>query len=281
MIRKAATETYEVDEDGLPRELVGAWVKQKHEHLTGYVGRARAARQKYLGPGKGGATYIDLFCGPGRAHIRAAEVVDGSAVAAWKETLDHGARFSAVHIADQDERLLQACEVRLKRLGAPVLPYSGPAHTVLDAIVANLSPHALHLGFLDPYNLESLHFSIFEKLSRFRRMDLIVHVSAGEGSRNIADYADRQSPQIESFAPGWQAHVDTNRGKQAVTQQLFHYWLTCVQALGFRMSEAVVEVRNEKSALMYWLVHLSKHELPARLWEDTSDDGQGKLFPKG
>lgn len=63
-----------------------------------------------------------------------------------------------------------------------------------------------------------------------------------------------------------------------MTQQLFHYWLTRVQAIGFRMSDAVVEVRNEKNALMYWLVHLSKHDLPGKLWQDTSDDGQGKLF---
>jgi three-Cys-motif partner protein len=279
VIRKAEAEAYEPDEDGLPRELVGAWVEKKHAHLTGYVGRARAARQKFLGTGKAGATYIDLFCGPGRARVRDTQnIVDGSAVAAWKETLAYGARFSAVHIADRNPRLLEACHARLSRLGAPVRSHGGEATDVIEEIVGSLNPHALHLGFLDPYNLESLDFSLIEKLSRFRRMDLIVHLSAGEGSRNIADYVDKESPQIASFAPGWQKYVDRKRGKQSLTQQLFQYWLTRVQDLGFRMSESVVEVRNEKSALMYWLVHLSKHELPKKLWTDASDDGQGKLF---
>lgn len=160
VIRKADKEAYEPDEDGLPRELVGAWVKKKHAHLSGYVGRARAARQKFLGPGRAGATYIDLFCGPGRARIRdSAEVVDGSAVAAWRETLAYGARFSAVHAADRDASLLAACEARLKRLDAPVLAHSGATASVIDGIAVKLNPHALHLGFLDPYNLESLHFS--------------------------------------------------------------------------------------------------------------------------
>lgn len=57
-------------DDGLPVEEVGIWAKDKLSSLCRYIDISRGVRSKWIGPGKGGATYIDLFCGTGRSKIR-------------------------------------------------------------------------------------------------------------------------------------------------------------------------------------------------------------------
>ena len=54
-----------LDDDGLPLDEVGAWAKEKHERLRRYVDISRGARRKFA---RGGTTYVDLYCGTGRAH---------------------------------------------------------------------------------------------------------------------------------------------------------------------------------------------------------------------
>ena len=57
--------------DGLPVLEVGPWSAEKHDYLRRYITATRAARARYLPPlGRGGAAFIDLFAGPGRARIR-------------------------------------------------------------------------------------------------------------------------------------------------------------------------------------------------------------------
>src|SRR5260221_14577952 len=101
--------------DGRPAEEVGPWVEDKHFVVTEYVKLSHGARSKFLGAGKGGATYIDLFCGPGQTKIRdSAQLVDGAAVAAWKAARDSGSPFTALYIADKDDERRQHCAWRLR-----------------------------------------------------------------------------------------------------------------------------------------------------------------------
>src|ERR1700676_5230113 len=97
-------------DDGLPAEEVGSWAKEKHNYVRRYVDISRAARKKFLGPGKAGATFIDLFSGPGRARIReTGEWIDGSAVAAWKIAQSSGSGFSEMLVSDIDDERRGAC----------------------------------------------------------------------------------------------------------------------------------------------------------------------------
>ena len=67
-----------LDDDGLPLDEVGACAKEKHERLRRYVDISRGARRKFA---RGGTTYVDLYCGTGRAIIRETnEKIDGSPV---------------------------------------------------------------------------------------------------------------------------------------------------------------------------------------------------------
>lgn len=82
-----------LDDDGLELDEVGAWAKEKHERLRKYVDISRAVRRKFLSR-SGCATYIDLFCGSGRAFIRDTnEKIDGSPLVAFKCARDGGDHF--------------------------------------------------------------------------------------------------------------------------------------------------------------------------------------------
>lgn len=97
-------------------DTVGRWASEKHDYLARYIEITGGTRAKYLGPGKAGAAYIDLFCASGRARVReTGELIDGSAVVAWKASLNSGAPFSKVLIADLDEGKRSACLRRFTR----------------------------------------------------------------------------------------------------------------------------------------------------------------------
>jgi hypothetical protein len=51
--------------EGVQAEEVGLWVEEKHFFITEYIKLSHGARLGFIGPNDAGATYIDLFCGPG------------------------------------------------------------------------------------------------------------------------------------------------------------------------------------------------------------------------
>jgi three-Cys-motif partner protein len=139
---------YEPDEeDGLPREIVGAWVREKHARLERYVSISAPTRRKYLGSGqgKGGATFIDLFSGPGRARIDGTdEAVDGSPLVAWRKSVERTAAFSQVYVGDLEPVLVDAAKIRLGMAGAPAFGEAKPAIEAVDRVIENLNPYGLH-----------------------------------------------------------------------------------------------------------------------------------------
>src|SRR2546430_2104153 len=91
--------------DGLIVDEVGQWATEKHERLKKYIDASRGARAKFLPPNNdGGASYIELFSGPGRSLIRdTTNFIDGSPVVAYKAARASGARFSSHHRAAIDK----------------------------------------------------------------------------------------------------------------------------------------------------------------------------------
>lgn len=173
-------------DDGLPAEEVGAWAVEKHNYLRRYLDISRGARQKFLGSRGAGATFIDLFCGTGRARIReTGQWIDGSAIAAWKTGEGGNGRFSEVLVSDIDETRRKACVQRLRRLGADVRELGGPAIGAAEEVISVVHPRGLHFAFLDPYNLAELDFSIIKTLSKLKRIDMLIHISAMDLQRNL------------------------------------------------------------------------------------------------
>src|SRR5262249_23909714 len=157
---------------------VGPWAKEKHQRLRRYVDISRAARRKWI-QGHGGATYIDLYCGTGRAVIRdTGEKIDGSPLVAFKCARDVGVPFSEIHIADASEERRRAAQRRIITAGGSALTDVGPAEETARRIVKQVNPYGLHFAFLDPYNLQDLPFSVIQAFSSLKHVDILIHVSA-------------------------------------------------------------------------------------------------------
>lgn len=265
-------------DDGLPAEDVGPWAKEKHEYLCRYVDISRGARGKFIGPSKAGATYIDLFCGPGRAQVRKGEFIDGSCVAAWKKSVEGGYPFTSVFIADKDEARLEAATVRLKAAGAPVVSFHGAAIDTAKIILNRLDHRGLHFTFLDPYNLGVLDFSIFSTLAKRKRMDILVHLSKMDLQRNLGRNVKADVSAFDAFAPGWKAVIDTAQGQQGIRVELINYWKSLIAGVGFEASPEMKLLKGEQEQHLYWLLLVAGHDLPHKFWKVAAKTDKQTAF---
>lgn len=266
-------------DDGLPAEEVGVGAKDKHNFLSRYIDISRSARAKFLGPDKAGATYIDLFCGPGRCKVRnSGEWIDGGVVAAWKKSEQGNAPFSQVFIGDLDVQRRKAAATRLHNAGAPVVEVNGAAIDAVKTVIGRLDPYGLHFAFLDPFSLEALDFGIIDSLSKLKRIDILVHVNQMDLQRNLDSNAMSEESAFDTFAPGWRSKVNVNRGQQETRQRVFQYWRDQVASLGVWPSADMKLIRGSRNQPLYWLLLAAKHDLAHRFWATASNiEGQGKL----
>lgn len=266
-------------DDGLPAEEVGNWAKEKHKYLGRYIDITRAVRQKWLGPNGAGATYIDLFSGPGRCRIRdTGEWIDGGVVAAWKMSVKSGAPFTQIYIGDLDAVRRDAAVTRLKKLGAPVIELEGDAVRAAKDLAVKLNPHGLHFAFLDPFSLDALNFEIIKALSVFSRMDILVHISQMDLQRNAVSNAVAPDSAFDSFAPGWRSAFPALNPSRVIQREILEHWRDLVVGLGAWPSDHVQLIRADKNQPLYRLLLISKHHLALQFWSEASNvTGQGKL----
>lgn len=266
-------------DDGLPAEEVGVWAKEKHDYLCRYIDISRATRSKYIGDRKGGATFIDLFCGPGRCRVRdTGEWIDGGVVAAWKKSCESAAPFTHVYVADLDAQRRRSAVERLRRLNAPVIEIDGAAAQAAKEVVARANPYGLNFAFLDPFDLANLSFDIIETLAGLKRIDMLIHVSQMDLQRNTVSYATADESAFDSFAPGWRNRVARDQSQQALRRQVLQYWRDKVADLGVWPSTEMKLLKGEKNQPLYWLLLAAKHELAHKFWATASNvEGQGKF----
>lgn len=266
-------------DDDLPAEEVGVWAKEKHELLQRYIDISRAVRRRWIGPTNAGATYIDLFCGPGRAKVRkTGEWIDGSCVAAWKKSVEGGSPFSAVYIADADAEKLKYATERLRRLNAPVVPIHGKAVDTVKQIAARLHPSGLHFAFIDPFNLGAFDFEVMKTLSWFKYIDMLVHVSKMDLQRNLGFNVGMQQTAFETFAPGWRSSVNLGQSQPNIRRDVFEHWRGLVGSLGIDASSDMRLITGSRNQPLYWLLLVAKHDLAHKFWATASHTGQDSLF---
>lgn len=268
MPTKRKEDRYELDPaDGLRRELVGPWAQEKHQRLRHYVDISRAARRKF----QGNSTFIDLYCGPGRARIKNSNIViPGSAIAAASEAQRHSA-FGEIYIADLDETNVAHCEQRLAQEHIqPVFSFVGEAETTVRTIRQKLSPSALHLAFLDPYNIQALPFSVIRTLAELPRMDLLIHVSTMDLQRNVKAFM--ANGKLDRFAPGWRERVEPAARNDVALLAVFHHWCDLIRKLGYQeVGDLVERVSGARNQPLYWLVLASKNSLGKEFWGKVSN----------
>lgn len=269
-----------LEHDSLPLDEVGAWAKDKHDRLRKYVDISRAARRKFV-QGSGGATYIDLYCGAGRAVVReSGEIIDGSPLAAFKCAKEGGVPFSQFYIADTDLEKCDACAKRIASVGGHALTAIGAAEVTAARIVSQLNGHGLHFAFLDPYNLDDLPFSVLESFSSLKRIDLLIHVSAQDLQRNLDAYSISADGPLDRFAPGWRSIVDLKQSKRATRAAFIEYWISKMTALGLPPARhAELVSGTTKNQRLYWLIFVSRSDFAKSLWDKIRNvSGQGQLL---
>jgi three-Cys-motif partner protein len=269
-------EHYSLGDDGLLVENVGPWATDKLKIVTDYIQASSAARRRYLGSG---AAYIDVFCGPGRSKIRTTgKYIEGSPVAAFIKAKSSMAAFTAMHISDADSELLSAAETRLINLEAPVTSTPGPASSAIPKIVCRLNPSGLHFAFLDPHNLGTLSFDLFESLAKLKRIDVIVHVSLSDLQRNVDRYASTAYDQFDRFAPGWRDHIQTDMNQGSLRAAILQYWSNKVETLGLPRAKHCELITGPQNQRLYWLIFLGKHDLAHSLWSKISSSAKAPPF---
>ncbi|MBX9841813.1 MAG: three-Cys-motif partner protein TcmP, partial [Xanthobacteraceae bacterium] len=177
-----------------------------------------------------------------------------------------------------DEELVESCEKRLRRLEAPVHPIEGPASKAMPAIVRQLNPSGLHFAFLDPHNLGTLSFDLFETLAQLKRIDIIAHVSLSDLQRNADRYTSQAHDQFDRFAPGWRKHIDIDMNQERLRAEILKYWSKKVVALGLPQAKHCQLIRGAQNQRLYWLIFLARHELAHSLWSKISSVGKAPEF---
>jgi three-Cys-motif partner protein len=268
-----------LDSDGLLLDEVGPWAKEKHERLRKYIDITRATRRKWVN-GSGGATYIDLYCGAARAIIRGTqEKIDGSPVVAFKSARDRGVPFSEIHIADASEESCRAAQQRLANAGGSAKIEIGNADVTVVQVARKLNPYGFHFAFLDPYNLDALPFPVIEALAKFRRMDVLIHISVHDLQRNLDIYSMSKEGPLDRFAPGWRNAVSLRQSKSATRAAYVAYWAAQMEKLGFAPARYVLVSGPTKNQRLYWLVMVSHHKLAQEFWDKIRNvSGQGELL---
>ena len=254
--------------DDLPALEAGEWADEKHGLLREYVSLSSGARGMWFKESND-ATYIELFSGPGRIFYKGTDrFADGSPLVAFKESAKGNNPFSHMHLGDASREFCDALGQRLKKIGPTVRPYPQSAEVSIIEICKNLSPYGLHFAFLDPYNIESLPFSIIEQLSRFRHMDVLIHVSAMDLQRNLPRWTKSEHCPLDEFAPKWrQAVGDSNPSDIVARGLLLEHWLSLIENAGFQDAEVKHLVRGETNQPLYWLVLIAKHKLALKFWK--------------
>jgi three-Cys-motif partner protein len=264
-------------DDMLPISDVGEWALEKHDRLRRYVDITRGVRKQFVL--RAGATYIDLFSGPGRSRIReTGQLIDGSPVVATSKALEGGAPFTKVFIADVDAMYVDAAVKRLADRGIVSQPFTGEAEETVRQIVPQLDPYALHFAFLDPFNLDALPFTVLERLAKLNRMDILIHVSALDLQRNLRRYLAESGGPLDRVAPGWRDTVDPRDRDEKIRVRFLDHWLSLIRGLDMAPSQGIELVSGRKSQRLYWLVLVSRHAKASELWEKIRNvTPQGRL----
>jgi three-Cys-motif partner protein len=262
--------------DDLPITRVGRWTLEKHERLVRYIDITRRVRTRFV---RTESSYIELFCGPGRSVIEEdGEVIEGSPVRAMRAAQASGAPYTDFHLADFDADSVAAACKRLPRGSERVHPYDGEAERTVDEITAKLNPHGLHFAFLDPYKLDPLPFTVLERLARFKRMDMLIHVSIHDFQRNLRLYMAENVGPLDRFAPGWRNVVDQRETDQKVRVAIFQHWLGLIKDLDIAPSDGVAHVVGSKNQPLYWLVLVARHEKAHEFWDKIRNVGSQREF---
>ncbi len=265
-------------ENDLPLQCVGVWAQDKHDYLSRYIEATWAARARYLEvtdehPKPGGAAYIDLFAGPGRARIRTTgEVIDGSPLIAASH---QRAPFSKLILCELDQDNVNALAARMAPYGQRTKIVQGDCAQTIDAVIREIPPYGLNFALVDPFAPSAFRWSVFEKLAQLKRMDLLIHFPIGPIKRNFHNNLDFDN-MIGTTE--WRKDVRTAHD----VPKLVDHFRRSLGKLGYSDENVrPIPIKNRKDGQLYQLVFATKDRLGNKIWNSIisiEHTGQRNLF---
>jgi three-Cys-motif partner protein len=264
-----------LDDDGLPTPEIGTWGEEKYRHVLLYASLfIRSMRTKW-----DSLIYLDLFAGSGRSRIRGTKrIVSASPllILGMPEAFDkyifcEGLRTNA-------EVLEKRCRRDFPNRKVTVIP--GDANISTGKLIAEMPrpgrrQKVLGFCFLDPFQMQNLHFTTIATLSQ-RFIDFLVLIpSSMDANRNERNYIQPGNKIFENFVgnPKWRIRWK----KEKVSGKSFEHFVIeefgrSMQGLGYidaGLKEAIMIRSDDKNLPLYRLALYSKHKLGPKFWKET------------
>ncbi len=270
-------------DDGLITPPVGSWAEEKYQLVKCYATIfATAMKSKW-----DCLVYIDLFAGAGRARIREShKIVPASPLV----VLEIPNPFSKYIFCELEVEKLSALEARVLSSypHADVTFIEGDCNERVGEILSVIpKPRrdftVLTFCFADPYNLNSLHFSTLERLSRDRFIDFLVLLPSGmDANRNVHEYTPPDSRMIANFT-GSEHWRDQWTSRGSFGDFVADQFGSSMSHIGYRyegLASLHLVRSTEKRLPLYHLGVFSKNPLGAKFWRECrkATDPQRSLF---
>jgi three-Cys-motif partner protein len=270
-------------DDGLPVQCIGIWSNtDKHAIFRKYLSASGGPRSRYLPPrGQGGAAFIDLFAGPGRARIRSTgQLVNGSPLIALAQPVN----FTRLVFCEVDMENAAALRARVPEAAHDrVTLIEGDCNegAQLHQIVAAVPQYGLNVALVDPYSLDAFRFETIARLAGFKHMDLVLFFPVGEIRRNLDRHRATYTTLIDNAVgtTEWQPLVK----KPDDATKLIRVFKGQLQTrFGYTQGDVrSAPIRSEGNVPLYHLIFASKHPKGDAIWESITrrmPSGQGTLF---
>lgn len=266
------------DADGHAVQHVGPWATDKHHYLKQYIDATVTTRKKFItynprSPGSlGGAAFVDLFAGPGRARIGDdGPVVNGSPLLALAH---QQAPFTHVLLCDSDPENARALRARTAS-DDRATAFEGDCNERIGEIIAAIPEHGLNVALVDPFGVTPLAHETIRRLMEVKRLDLILHFPTSDLKRNIRQYPER----INRFLGGseWREVAD-NPGNVIKLVTFLRNRLGLPEAREDAIRTVPIKAQGHT---LYHLVFAAKSPLAIKIWNSitrTAPDGQRALF---
>lgn len=260
----------------MPLQCVGTWTMDKHDYLARYIEATAGARGKFVTatPTRsriGGAAFVDLFAGPGRARTRGGKIVDGSPLIAAQHSK---APFTRVVLCELDPDNLRALRARTSEFGDRIRILEGDCNERIDDALSLVPDQGLNIAFYDPFAPRAFKWETLRKLGQKTRMDLLIHFPTMGVKRNFG------AVDIDSMVgrDDWRESVTS----AADTVHLFQYLRRSLSDIGY-VDEGVrsLPVKNNKGGIVYHLIYATKNTLGNKIWKSITSieaGGQRSLF---
>jgi len=203
--------------------------------------------------------YVDFFSGPGKCIDRHGKICDGSPLIAIKTNPP----FTNFIFVDINENYCNALKRRLE--GIPNVDVKkGDCNEVVSEVLSMMNTYDPCFVFLDPFGLE-LKWKTIEKLSRKRRIDILINFPVGAIHRSIGTKGAEHT--VTECLGGDEWRNVRGRGYPARIR-LRDLYTTKMQKFFEHISPKLVY--NQNNVPLYYLIYGCHFDVGKKIWEDIT-----------